>query len=242
MIFLQTKKRTVIAAAAIAAAVMAFVAACIIAASAAPAVSPNGMTVVIDPGHGGRDGGVVGSSTGEKESDINLGIAKSLRHFLREAGYEVVMTRESDVDLATDGEGFKKSDMLARKAIIDEAAPDLVVSVHQNFYPMKDVHGAQVFYAASSSEGREYAERMQSVLNASLDCDREAKSGDYYILQCSSSPSLLVECGFLSNPTDEANLVTAAYQQKVAYAIATGVRSLLESDEAVAAAITGSLG
>lgn len=75
----------------------------------------NGITVVIDPGHGGADGGVVGPDTGVKEADVNLGVSLSLRHFLREAGYTVVMTRESDIDLASSGESFKQSDMRARK-------------------------------------------------------------------------------------------------------------------------------
>lgn len=195
-----------------------------------PAVASNGMTIVIDPGHGGIDGGVVGVNTGKKESDVNLGISLSLRHFLREAGYTVVMTRESDVDLAESGQPFKKSDMQARKKIIDDASPDFVLSVHQNSYPRKDISGAQVFYAPGSEQGKENANKVQSVLNGALSSDRVAKSGDYYILQCSGAPSLLVECGFLSNPTEEALLVTTEYQQKVAYALCTSIRMLLEGD------------
>ncbi len=195
-----------------------------------PAAALNGMTVVIDPGHGGIDGGVVGTNTRKKESDINLGISLSLRHFLREAGYNVVMTRTSDVDLAGGAKPFKKSDMLARKKIIDDSSPDFVLSVHQNSYPRKDISGAQVFYAPGSEEGKENADKVQSVLNGALDSDRTAKSGDYYILQCSPVPSLLVECGFLSNPTEEALLVTADYQQKVAYALCSSIRILLEGE------------
>lgn len=185
----------------------------------------NGKTIVIDVGHGGRDGGVVGS-TGIKEADVNLGISKSLKHFLKEDGYNVIMTRESDVDLAY-GNEFKKTDMLARKRIIDSASPDLVVSIHQNSFPDKDVYGAQVFYAPSSDEGKRLAESMQTVLNANLSCSRMAKSGDYYIIQCSPHLSVLVECGFLSNPREESLLVTANYQRKVAYSIYSSIKSFL---------------
>lgn len=195
------------------------------------AVAPNGLVVVIDPGHGGRDGGVVGSGTGTKESDVNLGIAKSLKHFLTEAGYGVVMTRESDEDLADSSGSFKQSDMKARKKIIENANADLVVSIHQNSYPRKEIKGAQVFYAPGSETGRTYAESMQKVLNGTLNSDRTAKSGDYYIIQCSETPSILIECGFLSNPTEENLLITPAYQQKVAYSITTGIRLILEEEK-----------
>lgn len=186
----------------------------------------NGITVVIDPGHGGADGGVVGPDTGVKEADVNLGVSLSLRHFLREAGYTVVMTRESDIDLASSGESFKQSDMRARKEKIEAADPDLVISIHQNYYPLRSVYGAQVFYAEGSDTGADYASRFQSVLNAALDCEREAKNADYYILTCSPHPSVLIECGFMSNPREESLLVTAEYQRKVAYAVYSSVVSV----------------
>lgn len=228
MILISAKKKTIAIMLAAAFALCVVCAAVILPVTLTPVAASNGLTVVIDPGHGGRDGGVVGSLTGKKESDINLGVSKSLRHFLREAGYNVVMTRETDEDLADGGGSFKKSDMLARKNIIDAANPDLVISVHQNFYPRKDIRGAQVFYAPDSEVGADYANRIQSTLNASLGSDRAAKSGDYYIIQCSAAPSVLVECGFLSNPTEEKLLVTAEYQQTVAYALSAAVRAVLE--------------
>ncbi len=227
MKLIVTKKRAVIAVAVIALAVALVIVLAAVVPNVVSAVAPNGKTVVIDAGHGGADGGVVGATTGKKESDINLGVAKSLRHFLREAGYNVVMTREKDVDLATDGEDFKRSDMSARKKIIEDAAPDLMVSIHQNFYPLKSVHGAQVFYAATSEVSKGYAERMQEVLNATLDSDRAAKSGDYYVLTATSCPAMLVECGFLSNAKEERLLVTAEYQREVAYSIYTGINAVL---------------
>ena len=224
------KSTLVIVAALVLAAAGIISAAC--ASSAVHTAASNGMTVVIDPGHGGADGGVVGTDTGEKEADINLGISLSLRHFLREAGFTVVMTRDKDVDLAEAGESFKQSDMRARRDIINAAEPDLVISVHQNSYPLRSVSGAQVFYSASSETGREYAERMQSVLNTALSCDRAAKSADYYILECSQYPSVLVECGFMSNPEEESRLVTPEYRRKVAYALYSCIVTVLGEEGA----------
>lgn len=228
MILVSAKKKTLAVVLAAVLVIAAGVTAVILPSALTPAAASNGMTIVIDPGHGGRDGGVVGRTTGVKESDVNLGVSKSLRHFLREAGYNVVMTRETDEDLSSGEGSFKKSDMLARKRIIENAKADLVVSVHQNFYPRKDIKGAQVFYAPNSETGADYASRIQSVLNDSLGSDRVAKSGDYYIIQCSDVPSVLVECGFLSNPEEESLLVTAEYQQRVAYALSAAIRAILE--------------
>lgn len=197
-------------------------------ATSAYSVPKLGKTVVIDAGHGGADGGVVGVSTSVKESDVNLAIARSLKHFLRTKGYDVVMTRST-----TDGlygmttKNKKLKDMQERKRIIENSNADLVVSVHCNSYPRHDQVGAQVFYAPGSEDGKAKAETMQNVLAATLQTDRLAKSGDYFILQCSEYPSLLVECGFLSTPSEEKLLVSAAYQEKVAYAIFTGIHLIL---------------
>ena len=95
------------------------------------------------------------------------------------------------------------------------------------FRSRHDQTGAQVFYAPGSETGKQNAERMQSVLKATLDTERKAMSGDYFILQCSATPSLLVECGFLTTPSEEKLLVSAAYQEKVAYAIFTGIHAIL---------------
>ncbi len=226
--FVSLKKKTILMVAAVILCVVSF--AVIVSASALGAQSgvKNGKVVVIDAGHGGIDGGVVGVSTGTKESDINLAIARSLKHFLSSKGYEVVMTRSS-----TDGlygmatKNRKLKDMEERKRIINEARPDLVVSIHQNSFPRSNQTGAQVFYAPKSDEGKRISDIMQSTLNASLSSGREAKQGDYFILQCSEFPSMLIECGFLSTAEEEKLLVSAAYQEKVAYCIFTGIHSIL---------------
>ena len=187
-----------------------------------------GKTIVIDAGHGGIDGGVEGANTGIKESEINLAIAKSLRHFLVRNGYDVVMTRETPDGLYAAADKNKKlADMQARRDVIRAAKPDLVISVHQNFYPRGEISGAQVFYCGDSEQSKAAAETMQTALNRSLSCDRTAKTGDYYILNCTEFPSVIVECGFLSNAADEKKLVTAVYQEKVAYSIYSSVCVIL---------------
>lgn len=188
-----------------------------------------GKTVVIDAGHGGEDGGVVGRTTGIKESDINLAISKKVKDFLEAGGYKVVMTRSNDSGLYGAVSSNKKlADMKKRKEIILDSKPDLVVSIHQNFYPSTYVSGAQVFYAPNGNGGDE-ATVMQKILNRELNCNRTEAKGDYYIVQCAPYPSILIECGFLSNPTEESKLVTAQYQEKVAYTIYTGINFILGS-------------
>lgn len=226
--FLSIKKKSIIAGLAILVTAVGLCFAVSGVAGAAYNVPAVGKTVVIDAGHGGADGGVTGVATSVKESDVNLAIARNLKHFLKTRGYEVIMTRST-----TDGlygmstKNKKQKDMAARKEIITQSGADLVISIHCNSYPRESVKGAQVFFAPGSEDGNAKADVMQSVLNSSLDCNRTAMKGDYFILQCSQIPSLLVECGFLSNREEEKLLVSASYQEKVAFAIFTGAVTIL---------------
>ena len=226
--FVSIKKKTVLL---IALAIITAVSICLIAYPIAAAASApkNGKTVVIDAGHGGVDGGVVGVNTKTKESDINLTIARALKAGLESGGYNVVMTRSnSDGLYGLSSKNKKQKDMATRRDIIRGANADLVISIHQNFYPRRGVRGAQVFYAPNSETGKTMADSMQSIINLNLEaCSRTAMQGDYYVLQCSEVPSLLVECGFLSNPEDEKLLLDAAYQKKIAYTIYTGINTIL---------------
>lgn len=193
----------------------------------------NGKTIVIDAGHGGIDGGVVGVNTGTKESDINLTVARKLKNYLVQGGYDVIMTRvNSDGLYGLAAKNKKRKDMETRKEKILAAAPDLVVSIHQNYYPRADVRGAQVFYAAGSETSQRIAGVMQGYLNTGLEASSRTEAvGDYYILQCTEFPSVLVECGFLSNPADEKLLVSAAYQDRIAYTIFTGIHSVMSESQ-----------
>jgi len=193
----------------------------------------NGKTVVVDAGHGGIDGGVVGTVTGVREAEINLAIARTLRGFLENKGYRVVMTRNtSDGLYGLRTRNRKLADMETRRRIINGASPDLVVSIHQNSFPSPTVRGPQVFYWQACETGEAKATVMQSVLNSSLSSDRLPKRGDFFILD-SPYPSLLVESGFLSNPEEEQLLISPEYQEKVAFAIFSGIHLILFSESPV---------
>ena len=178
--------------------------------------------VIIDAGHGGKDPGKVGVD-GMAEKDINLQIARKLQRFLVMADVDVVLTRESDAGLYDEDAPNKKvQDMKNRVSIIEEKKPDLTVSIHQNSYHEEYVHGAQVFYYAGSEESKELAGRIQQVMALDLDPDntRQAKANDsYYLLKKTSSPIVIVECGFLSNNEEAQKLSSDLYQEKAAWAI-----------------------
>ena len=167
--------------------------------------------VIIDAGHGSL------------EKDINLQIARKLQRFLVMADVDVVLTRESDAGLYDEDAPNKKvQDMKNRVSIIEEKKPDLTVSIHQNSYHEEYVHGAQVFYYAGSEESKELAGRIQQVMALDLDPDntRQAKANDsYYLLKKTSSPIVIVECGFLSNNEEAQKLSSDLYQEKAAWAI-----------------------
>lgn len=186
--------------------------------------------VVIDAGHGGADPGKVGVN-GSLEKEINLKIAEMVKAFLETEGVEVVMTRTDDHGLYDDDASNKKvQDMKRRIAIIEEAHPQIVVSIHQNSYHEEYVHGAQVFYYNGSSTGKRLAELIQKRFIISVDEEnkREAKANDsYYLLKKTSCPIVIVECGFLSNREEEAKLNSAVYQEKAAWAVYMGIMQYL---------------
>lgn len=187
--------------------------------------------VVIDAGHGGSDPGKVGVNQTE-EKEINLQIAMQLKELLEQEDIEVVMTREEDGGLYSEKATNKKlEDMRARCKLMEEEDPDLVVSIHQNSYTDSSVRGAQVFYYGQSAEGKKAAECIQNALNERLDKahSRECKANEsYYILKKTVKPAVIVECGFLSNPEEEALLNTPEYQKKIVWAIHFGVMQYLK--------------
>ena len=206
-----------------------------IAATAAdkPAVRP---LIVVDPGHGGIDYGVTGRG-GTKESEFNLEMSRTLAELLEGAGFSVVMTRTDENGLYGDADdNFKKADMAARKKIIQDSAPDLVISIHANKFPGEDRRGAQVFFDGFNEGGKSLANFIQSGLN-SLNTQYvgrtySALKGDYFILKCSLAPSVIVECGFLSNAEDEKLLNDAEYRKKLAFAVYSGAVGYLTESEA----------
>lgn len=190
-------------------------------------------TVVLDAGHGGMDPGKVGVA-GTLEKELNLAITYRVKRLLEQNNVRVVLTRESDAGLYTEADSNKKSaDMRKRIEIIEKEAPELVVSIHQNSYTSPSCKGAQVFYYESSETGKALAELLQSVIKETLadGNTREAKAnGSYYMLKKSVYTSVIVECGFLSNPDEEALLLSEEYQEKIAWAIHLGILQYLNAE------------
>ena len=187
--------------------------------------------IVVDPGHGGNDPGKVGV-TGVLEKDINLQVAVMLGEYLEKKGIDVVLTRETDISLAEEGASSTQvSDLKNRVEIIEKASPEMAVSIHQNSYTDSSVSGAQVFYYGQSTEGQRLAEAVQAGLIEILDSSnrREAKANEsYYILKRTSGPTVIVECGFLSNPEEESLLQDEEYQNKIVEAIYQGIQTYLD--------------
>lgn len=185
-------------------------------------------TVVLDPGHGGEDGGAL-SPNGVRESDLNLAISLRTRDLLRFLGARVVMTRETDVSIHSPEAGTitekKVSDLKNRVRLVAQTPNAVLVSIHQNMFSQSKYYGTQVFYAATAGS-QAIAESLQAGFAAELDPTnhRQAKpSENVYLLQKISCPAVLVECGFLSNPREEGLLQSEAYQKKLAAVLAAGI-------------------
>ena len=186
--------------------------------------------VVIDPGHGGTDPGKVGID-GQLEKDINLAVAKKLKTYLEASDVKVVLTRDVDTGLYSSKDTHKKmADMKKRCQLIEEAKPDLVISIHQNSFEDSSSCGPQVFYYEASDAGKELASSVLGALNTSL-CVAKPRSikpnKEYFILKKSTSPTVIVECGFLSNPAETLLLTDKNYQDDLAHAIYIGVTDYL---------------
>ncbi len=196
--------------------------------SATPEPGPlTGWVILVDPGHGGYDGGARGVS-GIWEKHLNLAVALEVAASLRQRGAEVHLTRESDVDLCEEERPAaltkKRQDMQNRIAMAGSVGANMLLSIHMNEYRAASESGPQVFHRAGSASSRLLAGCLQESLIADLEPpkQRAALAGDYFILQL-DIPSVLVECGFISNPTEEAKLRDSAYQARLAEAVAKGV-------------------
>ena len=186
-------------------------------------------TVVIDAGHGGIDGGVVGVD-GVKESTLNLAYAKELGGVFERSGFNVVYTRTGEGGLyGLTTNGFKSRDMQKRKEIIDKARPNLLISVHMNKFRQSTRTGPQVFYQEGKDDGQILAESLQRVFNDFTGNRHEAIAGDFYMCREISCPAVIVECGFLSNPDECAQLQTDDYREMICNQIFNGVMLYLYS-------------
>ena len=191
---------------------------------ASASVPAETFTVVLDAGHGGIDPGVVGGASKVKESEINLKIVKELEKLFSGAGFRVVLTRKNEGGLyGLPTNGYKRRDMQKRKEIIEEARPNAVISVHQNnFLSDRSRRGGQVFFKPGDASGEALAAGIQSQLNGLSGQELSPLRGDYFMLNCTQFPSVIVECGFLSNAEDEKLLLTEEYRKEVAAAVFRG--------------------
>jgi N-acetylmuramoyl-L-alanine amidase len=187
----------------------------------------SGKIILLDPGHGGPDGGAGSGKTLEK--DIALKITLKVRDYLQQQGALVIMTRDNDIDLADpDTRGYsrrKVEDLKKRLKLINDPNVDFYASIHLNAIPSSQWSGAQTFYSTRYMENAKAAKFIQEELRRNLEnTTRKAKPlNSVYILKNAKKPGVLVEVGFLSNPAERANLKKETYQKKVAASIYQGI-------------------
>lgn len=187
--------------------------------------------VVIDAGHGGEDPGKISSYSDLKEKDLNLKIAFKVKKLLEDENYKVIMTREEDKLVYSEGTtniyDKRKQDLTRRKDIMDNSGAKAVVSIHMNSFPQSQYYGAQTFYPPYSPESLKLAKSIQDSLRENVDKSNkrapQEKKDQIVILTDLKTPTTIVECGFLSNAEEERKLGTDEYQAQIAAAIKEGI-------------------
>lgn len=196
------------------------------------ATGTEGVTVILDAGHGGEDGGAV-SADGLQEKAVNLDLAVRIRALLEENGVRAVLTRDSDIllyDRNADYHGRKKAlDLRARREFAEAIPNGIFVSIHMNAFPQKQVHGLQVWYSPNHADSALLAGAIQETVRDRLQPENHRKTkqagSNIYLLHHLQIPAVLVECGFLSNPDEAALLAADGYRQQLAQAVALGILS-----------------
>lgn len=189
-------------------------------------VSP---TIIIDPGHGGEDGGA-SSASGLLEKDLNLSISLYLKSFLEQSGFKVSLIRDGDYavydESASTLKEKKTSDLKNRLKICNSSENNIYISIHQNKFQQSSCKGTQVFYSPNNDISKAFAEAVQSTVKNLLQNDNDRKikpsNGSIYILDNSEVPCILVECGFISNPDEAYLLSTGEYQKQISFALYLG--------------------
>ena len=185
--------------------------------------------VLIDPGHGGSDGGAK-SKNGTIEKEINLQIALKLREHLEDIGYTVYMTREDNESIAES----KKADLRKRVEMKKETNCDVYISIHQNMFSQASCYGAQVWYASNSDKSANLGKYVQNSLKEAIDDNNKRVSkpaGEAYLILRDGyeGASIIVECGFLSNYDEEIKLKTDEHQYKIVEGISNGINKYFEN-------------
>ena len=192
-------------------------------------------TVIIDAGHGEPDGGCV-ADDGTKEAGLNLKIAQKLAGILEQSGCKVIMTRTTDEGIydktAKNITQKKRADMYRRRDIQASANADIFISIHINKFEQEKYYGAQVMYDTKNPESKELAQALQLALREGLDPANKreimAANSDIFLLKNAPLPSVIVECGFLSNKDELELLKTDEYQNRIAWAVYMGISKYFE--------------
>ena len=183
--------------------------------------------IMVDPGHGGRDSGTYYGETYEK--DINLEISKALEEELTKNGAIVYMTRTRDIDLSSIYDSAKKRGDLYRRLLkIKETKSDLYISIHINWYQNTSMKGAEVLYNSINENNEKLAKSIMKEFKTDLGSTRTIKTTDLYMYRNTTTPGVLVECGYLSNPTERTLLQQEDYQKKLAKSITNGIINYLK--------------
>ena len=185
------------------------------------------ITIVLDAGHGGYDPGA--NAEGVNEASLNLAIAKKLESVLVASGATVIMTRESDIDLASDHDGsVKRADMKKRTEILSSEDATFFISLHGNISSDNSCHGSQIYYQIKDQNSKELAMIIQDSLAKTTESKYIPVSGDFFVLNNSKNIGVLIEYGFLSNNNELNKLLNDKYQEAIAYSIFEGINNFLK--------------
>ena len=192
--------------------------------------------IIIDAGHGGEDGGAIGVD-GTLEKDLNLYIAQVLRDMLVSCGYSVVMTRNEDkmlYDPTSDYKGRKKAlDLAQRVKIANSYENSIFISIHMNSFPQEQYSGLQVYYSKNSTLSKSLADSVQSLIHENIQTENGRKTkqagSNIFVLDRISNPAILIECGFISNHKECADLSQNEYRQKLSLGIFSAITKYLDT-------------
>lgn len=184
------------------------------------------ITYVIDAGHGGKDCGTVGID-GALEKNINLSIATILYDFLNACGINAILIRNGDYEIYKEGEGRTRSDLYNRLDFVNSIDNSRLISIHQNHFENEKEHGCQIWYSANTDTSKIMADSILKAINENTQKDnkRQNKASDnsYYILYKATVPSIMIECGFMSNYEENKNLQDTEYQTNIAFSVLEGI-------------------
>ena len=183
--------------------------------------------IIIDPGHGGKDGGAV-SVTGTPEKELNLSVSETLGEMMTALGYRVTMTRDTDTELTSDRGGSRKmQDLLGRLEVAEKNPEVPLVSIHMNKFGKEKYSGLQVYYSGNTEESKVIADRVQSSVKSLIQPENTRKTkratSSIFLLDRIKSPGILIECGFISNRTEAARLESQDYRKSLCLAIASAL-------------------